>query len=530
MIAIALVLVLIVGVAQVFQMTSQTVSSGQALSALTRDARAAETTMTADIDAMVAGSDQPAVIIWNQRAYAFLNENDAATDLDGLPWTTDATGDGVEGNAPGELIAPASLGARNHRIDMLSFFVSGYYRRQTGADNSELVSAAVSTEAWVNYGHLIVPRYPNAGDHAKLQELANRGDTGRMPPSWVSLAQDDRLRSYQQQYARNWVLGRSVVLLDSSAERGVYTRGGGTALPLNPNSPGTLDASVANPVTATFHGRDARLYTSRFDVARENIGRLRSDIYGTGSSTWYKDALLFRFEADPMPDAAGGYDASEIARTAPIFLRNCTGFVVEFAGDFFSQVDDGTASAGMIKSNYKHAFGTDGKIDFFFEELPGGERVKKIRWYGLPRDSNGDGTINPYDTMPIGINWELSREWLAGMASAGQNSYGVPGPCPFERDVSQVFPGASTPQDIISKNQPASGLGYLDPQAGLRDRDFGTTFTNNTHHVSDDAYLCAFASEDRKPAMIRVTLFLNDPNNRLPEGQVYQYVLKLPGN
>src|SRR5690606_2162331 len=82
MIAIALVIILAVGVAQVFQMTSQTVSSGQALQPLTRDARAAESVFSNDIQSMVTHTDQPALIIWSQRNEAFLNEHDRLSDED----------------------------------------------------------------------------------------------------------------------------------------------------------------------------------------------------------------------------------------------------------------------------------------------------------------------------------------------------------------------------------------------------------------------------------------------------------------
>ncbi len=490
MIAIALVMVLIVGVAQVFQMTSQTISAGQALARLTRDARAAETTMAADVMAMVNTSDQPAIVLWSQRTYAFLNENEHAADMDGRPETIDATG---------AEIAPADYGPRNHRIDVLSFFVNGYYHRQTGATDNELITSDASSEAWISYGHLMVPRHANN------------------PPSYLLPPSASSDPAYAQQYARNWILGRSVILLNDST-RGVYPKDPGDVLsPLRPGAPGMFN--TASPAIARLpDGRDARLYTSRFDVANTSLRDYFSSILNAGDSPWYRDALLFRFEADPFPDPP--YDAADIARMTPIFLRNCTGFVVEYAGDFLGQYDrihypNDPLKWGAPYSTYTHpSIPTDGQVDFFYDPPNHASAVKKIRWYGLPRDTNGDGAINFIDVVPLRDVWYTVYEGIDAQLQPiiGQAA-------PFERDPSDVL-GNNVPEQyqvtpLLNRTtgDTVPNQGYMDAANGMR---------------PTDAYLCAWGPTDRKPTMIRITLYMNDPNNRLPEGQVFQYVLKVP--
>ncbi|MCC6239085.1 MAG: type II secretion system protein [Phycisphaerales bacterium] len=486
MIAIALVLVLILGATQVFRLTSQTVSSAQALQVVMRDARAAETTMVADSHSMVSSTDQPALMIWSQRTYAFLNENEEEADLDKHPETVDHD-NGVEGDSPGEWIAPAFYGNRNHRTDILSFFANGQFRRQTSNNNDELISPGVSIEAWINYGHLLVPRPAEAA----------------IPPSpngtWIPLPSDSSDPAYGQRYAGNWILGRNVILLDNAAAGAIARSPGDNLSPLRPVSTGP---------------GGVQLWTSRYDVANTSVRDYFTAILNAPND-WYRGALLFRFQADPQPNPAGGYDAGEVARTTPIFLRNCTGFAVEYAGDFLGQYEQkdypsDPSKWGAVYSVYTMTDkGTDGQIDYYYDPPNAADAVKKIRWYGLPRDTNGDGAINYVDVIPLRDLWELVYKNL----TPADDPDGRVGPqAPFEKFPGDVYPDATMPVNV-STGEHLPNLGYLDPSAGLR---------------PSDAYLCVWGPTDRKPSMIRVTLFLNDPNNRLSEGQIFQYVMKVP--
>jgi hypothetical protein len=46
--------------------------------------------------------------------------------------------------------------------------------------------------------------------------------------------------------------------------------------------------------------------------------------------------------------------------------------------------------------------------------------------------------------------------------------------------------------------------------------------------LSGAQYICAWGPTDVKPKLIRITLTLDDPTGRLPEGQTYQYVYAVP--
>lgn len=478
MIAVALVMVLIVGVAQVFNMTSQTISAGQALQTVTRDARAAETMFAHDGRNMLTGNLQPALVIWSQRHWEFLDAAAQTSDLDGQPWTVDVDNDGIEGEqtVPGEIMSPALYNERNHRIDILAFFATGNFSRQTSPNATGIVGpgGVQSNEALISYGHLLVPTAPGSGDGALS------------PP---------------QGFARDWRLGRTAILLDETAN-GAAT--GTHALdPLRFDSPTTPGGFV--------------LGNSRFDVARTSLTRYTTKI--NGRPDWWQHAITFRFEAEPNPTPP--YDAAAMARTVPVFLNNCTSFIVEYAGDYLDQRDrhDDPATPskwGEIAGLWNPATGngTDGKIDFYYE--PGGSAAtvnskRRIRWYGLPRDIDGDGAINANDVIPLRDLWEYVRAQMTARGVAD------PGPCPFERDISTL--GLQTVRRTVAQkthgiNEPPSNLGYADVASGMRE---------------DEGYYCAWGPDDRKPAMLRITLRMDDPNGRLPEGLWFQYVLELPG-
>lgn len=72
--------------------------------------------------------------------------------------------------------------------------------------------------------------------------------------------------------------------------------------------------------------------------------------------------------------------ATSMSQMTPLFIPGCSQFMVEFSGDFLRQDAAGAVTAA----------GQDGKIDFLIDPATGQERT---RWYGLPRDLNGDGVI-----------------------------------------------------------------------------------------------------------------------------------------
>lgn len=484
MIAVALVLVLIVGVAQIFQMTSTTVSSGQALQALTRDARAAEATLSNDVQSMVTHTDQPALIIWNQRHAEFLDANHEAGEFafERAPndyfeeqrriLTIDSGGTPVR-------VPPAIYNERNHRVDILGFFTSNFYRRQTpGTTGASLMPLdQTANEAFVWYGHLLTP------------------DAQDVPGTWIGVPGG---------YARHWILGRQAILL-------------------NPDATDSADWQALVDVDRADFRNFIR--TSRYDVARGSIRDITARVINqiANNNDWWNQGFLFRLQANPHPEAP--FTPEGVAQTTPIFLVNVTSIVVEYAGDFLYQLDkddwqygDDPSAWGAPVGTYNSIVGSDGKIDFVYHPAGSSDAVKQIRWYGLPRDVNSDvageagkpdGAIFSTDVIPLRDLWVLADNALVaqGMPSVGRHA-------PFEREPADVYPGLRGVLNRITEGTTPNN-GYANATDGMQ---------------PDEAYYCAWGPNDRKPMLIRITLVMHDPQGRLPEGQTFQYVLRVPGS
>src|SRR3954463_4404922 len=76
MVAIALVLILMVGVNQVFRTTTATVASNQAVSDNTRVARAAQSVFANDFNDAVTTNDAPFIVLKSSRISAFRHHAD----------------------------------------------------------------------------------------------------------------------------------------------------------------------------------------------------------------------------------------------------------------------------------------------------------------------------------------------------------------------------------------------------------------------------------------------------------------------
>jgi prepilin-type N-terminal cleavage/methylation domain-containing protein len=112
MISIGLIVILMLGINQVFKMSSDAVGAGQTLSAMTRDSRAAATILQDDARMWV--KDSPIFYIRMER------------DPSGL------------------------------RRDYMAFFARGSYHRHT-AQGGAFSSPTTSAEAYIWFGHLFAP-------------------------------------------------------------------------------------------------------------------------------------------------------------------------------------------------------------------------------------------------------------------------------------------------------------------------------------------------------------------------------------
>src|SRR4051794_1005076 len=91
LVSIALVLILVLGINQVFRIASQGVSGGQALSTVHRDNRSAQAVMYSDVAHAVMPPSAnggtydtaPYFILRSERIYAYRNRQDHLSDSDG---------------------------------------------------------------------------------------------------------------------------------------------------------------------------------------------------------------------------------------------------------------------------------------------------------------------------------------------------------------------------------------------------------------------------------------------------------------
>jgi hypothetical protein len=528
MASIAMALLLILGVQQVFKAASTGVGAGQALSTIGRDSRSAQAVFYADLKSAVMPpsstggimDDGPAFVIRSERMYAFRTAADRLGDVDGNSATWDLNGDNDEVDAH-EVITPPILNTRSHRLDKLIFFGRGAFTRQTGGTVASggaapYIADQSSAEAMVWYGHLLLPDFTTT-DAGKRHEYVHRA-----PGEGTPTNNRDNL------YSTQWMLGRLQFLLT----KGLTQELDGRALTVGDRTQPTpvpqvffprrsmmADTSSIAPFDVDNLSSEAQaaarweFSSARYDVLGVSMG-MASEIFAqhvapSADPQWYELLSNYRFQANPFP--AKPLDASDVARTAPIFLRSCSQFVVEYAGDFVTQdLDPASATFGHVSAS--DPTDPDGAIDFVvrWNDADGDgiidatENVgvrRDTRWYGLPRDTDGDGVIPGFitgrnanqmrDVVPL-------RDVIKTGAGAGY------GGMAFER-----FRASPSPLELPTVADYAA-VGGMVPGA---------------------TYLCAWGDgtgSAAKPRMIRITLALDDPAGNIADEQVFEYVIDLP--
>lgn len=502
MVSIALVLILILGINQVFKIASDTVNAGQALSAADRENRGIQGTMYPDMQNMVL-TNAPFFIIRSRIQPAFRNAADAQADRDGNPMTIDIDGDNKEGSGPGETISATTYNSRNHRLDKLHFFANYLYRRQTGS-GPQLITDFASNEAYIVYGHLALP----ANGSLSIE------DSHYLP------AQDDTANT-NNRYATQWVLGRNVILLSSSAG-GVPSGSSWTGGDYIKSDPATLSPLAFNSQT-TESGK-IRIQDSRHDVAKTSVAEFRDKVMDprtwVSGQHWSDTVSGFRFKGYPYPNRP--LKSESIARTVPIFIPGCTQFIVEYAGDFLFQGPNGLVE--QARSAFSNPPQTDGVVDFIQIGIGPGS-TRKTRWYGLPRNTDdanekvtGRAVIMGVGRQGVGMNDVVPLRDV--MASA---RIPIP-PDFFERDMNNRVKNVPNYADVKAVGGAPGGRGTF-PGAGYESPIAGKPTTE----------YCAAWSPDQlspgslmRPKMLRVTVVVDDPAGRMGEGQTYEYIFKLP--
>jgi type II secretory pathway pseudopilin PulG len=482
MISIALVLLLMYGVSQVFKMSSDAVGANQAVSGIVRAHRSAQPVLTEDW--RNGATDSPLFLLCNEIGYG--GPGKPATWVTGFRNVQEQRDNGASqdptyfDDTPHNNFLALGPSDRIPRLDRLGFFARGAYRRQT-TPNDPTKDVATSGEAYIWVGHLQVDN-----------------GTKRVFP--------------ENQFAADRILGRMAVLLKNGTELG------------------KADEPVAG-ANASFKGGlwplayDQNTMASYSDVAPMTLDQFRAqanlvhdNFIPAGPdfiNNWYTT-----MEADPSgnalrywcnPTVTRPIDSQVLSSKVPIFVPNCTQFIVEYAGDYLNQDPQTGLPRHGMNNNLTVTNGqydastfdvadainpgdgsvihgtTDGQIDYILEK-PGNTAdsskwVRRIRWYGLPRDVNGDGHIVFGDVIPLAD---------------------VLGPSGYNIQVNGKVTQASW-EKVLPNPQVA---------------DYSTLVNTD---AANFRYICAW--HNGAPPMIRILIKIDDPTGKLQDGQWYEYVL-----
>jgi len=521
-ISVAIAVVLMLGISQVFKVVGDTVGTGQALATAQRDARASQAVMASDFNSAVTDT-APFMMLYSRQIFAFRNLADLQGDKDGLANTFDPYGTGTESAQPA-----AIYNYRSHRIDALTFFGRGSFSRQTGADvpsagASPFISNMGGLEAMLWYGHLNLANNSGAFTNFGADNTPGNGTSTPGTPTYYNTINPNNY------FATSWILGRQQILLQPTTS--LYNNNTALTPPaiIDLTNPGTVqyaympkgpplaplaaqsEAYASSGTTSPLKGVGGGTFTllsSRIDLAATSILGFRNvlssyiptNTYPPASPSWWQALPAgqnsLRFQAQPFFLTKPPTPES-MAYQAPIFIRGCTQFTVEYAGDYLNQ----DPKDGHVINAYATVTGTppnetavtiqptDGQIDYIPEYVAGtasGQNlVRKIRWYGLPRSTTNNTTINSTngDVTPLRDLWPLAN-------------------------------GSQAPFEVVVPTLPTSTpVDYAPQSTGM--------------HAAAQ-YICAWGPNDPKPKMIRITMTIDDPGGRLGDGQTYEYIYTLP--
>ena len=113
----------------------------------------------------------------------------------------------------------------------------------------------------------------------------------------------------------------------------------------------------------------------------------------------------YRFNCNPM--VTNPVDTQMAAQACSYFLPHVSSFIVEYAGDFLSQDTAGTTNGTITDVK------PDGQIDYYIDSAGN----KQIRWYGMPRCTDGTGQI--LGDIPSQTIANLSKGQVLPLAISG---------------------------------------------------------------------------------------------------------------
>lgn len=495
MVSLALVLVLMLAVTKIFSIASQTVGASQALSAGTRDAKAAQTVFTRDFGALAP--DAGALTIYSGVQKAFRSPQDFQADRDGVAGTFDYNENNSEADTQ-DVVSSTALNARNHRVDTLGLFVRDRLIRQTGP-NGTYIARYSSGEAYINYGHARQPT--NAGTLA----------SSIYPGFGTAVTNPNNF------FTSQWILARSAILLSDPTSVVSYETATGnlqgrvyeakTGFPLSPLDFTMNDAATAGRLPEVANNVPYPATSSRYDVAGTTIESFRTNAKAVSDPTnstynanWWRPLVFTTTTANAVPARffvkpfiSRPYDSENLAFTTPAFVTGCSQFVVEFAGDYIEQ----NPVTGLPQDlNGDTVIGPDGILDYAV--LPSGTgTVRQIRWYGFPRKTS--------PILPLPLTAALS----------GANGDVVP---------LSAMGAAYTGIERSRSTDGTLPVGAL--IAGTYVTDWSTVVGPNSYY----SVVWGPADMAFRPKMLRITLVIDraEAQGRLDGGQTFEYVFTLP--
>jgi hypothetical protein len=179
-----------------------------------------------------------------------------------------------------------------------------------------------------------------------------------------------------------------------------------------------------------------------------------------------------------------------------MFIKGCSQFIVEFAGDFVAQ----DPTTGQVTSCDPTQL--DGQVDFTVDPTT---NAHKIRWYGFPRD--------PADEGKIGV--------VPSVGTATDVQYGV---CPLHDTLAR----ASNFKAVYNNVFPAERV--LPPFAANYESTAVAVMKAGNSGASR-GYIVAWGIDTPtlpRPRMMRITFAIDDPLGHLSTSQIYEYVFTLP--
>lgn len=516
MISIAIALVLILGISQIFSLAQRTTGAGAQVLSAAETSRGIQAMFQSDVESIDDTSDAPGIAIISYPEAAFRNRVDLQQDNDGDPTTVN---DPTNPGQPISAGAPWQINDRIHRVDVLCFFARGRYARRTGQvpasptayDPSCLVSPTTTREAFIWLGHLALP------DNTALKSWtgAQPGPPAAGGNLWPAPGEGTLASNPNNFFASDWILGRQVILLTPAPTSGNWENhllgfSNGTYDPLvlgntrgHPEAHSTPDvsqlyASQCDLADATIATYTQFMKTQNYLSWWESVsGGISSNPTGTMATAGSLQQQI-RYYGNPFVQkpAAGAANPMQtlgaaVAQASPIFVRGCTQFIVEFAGDFVTQ--DASGNVGLVNANGQTTSGgPDGEIDYVVDP---NTHAHLIRWYGFPRDTAGTGTTTQFPQPPLGV-------------------------VPLG---TLLNPSAPTPVEFERTTPPSTSVGWT--KNGVS--------TNGLPAVYATPYVCAWdqftdAAGIPRPKMLRITVGVDDPTGHLNTQQLFEYIINLP--